>query len=165
MLTCWHLTLVVGVHTCAFKGKVVLALKDVDTTLTNQAETIATLRAGITAGKNDAAIQNGRIGKMEAVLESQQALLQAFLKPVQRAPPTQFDSCGNAGQGGGGSNLVCAPEVESFSSSFTDGALPVDLNLKATSGGVYFEGKDCPPTNLCNLARDVQGVLEKFNGE
>jgi hypothetical protein len=61
--------------------------------------------------------------------------------------------------------LQCPPELETFTSTFNEGNPKVDLNLKALSGGVYFEALNCPPTDLCDLARDVKGLMQKFEEE
>ena len=55
------------------------------------------------------------------------------------------------------SNTACVPEV----SSDGDGT----LTLEALSGKVQFESNECGKTDLCELSRQVQGILEKFEAE
>ena len=62
--------------------------------------------------------------------------------------------CGGANEGG------CNPSVAVVEGA---GAKPI-LEIKALGGGVTFETEQCGATDLCEMARKVDALLEKFDG-
>ena len=93
----------------------------------------------------------------QELIAAQQDLLATLLKPV--AVPA--GGKGAAAAAGCGANAAaCNPSVAVVEGA---GAKPV-LEIKALGGGVTFETEQCAATDLCEMARKVEALLQKFDG-
>lgn len=94
----------------------------------------------------------------QELIAAQQDLLATLLKPV--AVPAGGGKGAAAAAGCGGANAAaCNPSVAVVEGA---GAKPV-LEIKALGGGVTFETEQCAATDLCEMARKVEALLQKFD--
>lgn len=91
---------------------------------------------------------NDNIAKLTAALEALQA-------PPERPPLT-------SNPGASCSDEACSPSVES---SQSDDGENGNLELVAPGGGVVVKSSLCPTIELCDLSRDVQALMLKFDPE
>ena len=94
----------------------------------------------------------------QELIAAQQDLLATLLKPV--AVPAGGGKGAAAAAGCGANAAACNPSVAVVEGA---GAKPV-LEIKALGGGVTFETEQCAATDLCEMARKVEALLQKFDG-
>ena len=121
-------------------------MADQATLITVQGKQIAEMMAAMAAAQKASQERDDRVDGLADTLAS-------FLAPIGRAPPPAADGC----RSGGGP--ACAPSVESGNG----GGDGLGLQLKALSGPVILESKECAATDLCGLVRDLQTILTRFD--
>lgn len=108
-----------------------------------QSTLIASLRSDRDSQSTLIATQSVIMNEQSTLIAELSTTLQQLKAPIRRADPQQSPE-----------QPAIAPEVGSDDNGLT---------LRATSGDVSFESSECEQTNLCDLARDVAGIVAKFS--
>ena len=125
-------------------------LTDAQATIAAQQEEVPKEIAGLRKDLTDA----------QQLISAQQDLLAALLKPVAVSATANGKGAGVKCDAAGVPS--CNPSVAVVKGDGGD-ATQV-LVIKALGGGVTFETEHCDATDLCEMSRKVDALLQKFDG-
>jgi uncharacterized coiled-coil protein SlyX len=87
------------------------------------------------------------------------ALLQPVVPPAFINPPATEDDIAPVIKCVADSPESCNPNIESYNRPGAEKS----MSMTAPSGNVLFESAMCPETDLCEMSRKLEAVLNKFN--